>query len=193
LPYKIAITGHTSGLGKALAEYCDNKGIEWVGFSRSNGKDISNKEFYKRLPIAIADCDVFINNAYMQHNQIALLYDVWELWQQLDKHIICISSTSQEYLHKNQVYSYDAYKQGLDYGCAQLQYINGSRCKVTNIKPGWIDTPMVTNYHERHPYLPKPDHMMDPNYVAKVIMWTLDQPEHIESLTITAGRNADCK
>ena len=81
----------------------------------------------------------------------------------------------------------------MDYGCAQLQYIDGSKCKVTNIKPGWIDTPMVVDYHKQHPYLGKPDHLMDPDYVAEVVMWTLEQPEHIESLTITARRNANSK
>ena len=190
---KIAITGHTSGLGLALTKYCDNKNIKWVGFSRTNGENIGDKKFYERLPKAIEDCDVFINNAPGNHFQIVLLYEVWKLWQQLDKHIICISSTSQEYIHKNQVYPYDAYKQGLDYACAQLQYISGSKCKVTNIKPGWIDTPMVVDYHNRHPYLVKPDHLMDPDYVAEVVMWTLEQPEHIESLTITARRNANSK
>ena len=185
MPSKIAITGHTSGLGKALAEYCDNKGIEWVGFSRSNGNDINDKDFHRRLPKAIEDCDVFINNADMQHNQIALLYKVWESWQQLDKQIVCISSTSQEYLHKDKAYPYDAYKQGLDYACAQLQYILGSRCKVTNIKPGWIDTPLAADYD-----IP---HKMAPSYVAEVVMWTIQQPEHIESLTVSERRNANSK
>ena len=189
---KIAITGHTSGLGLALTKYCDNNGIKWVGFSRSTGHNISDRAFQTSLPKAIEDCDVFINNACdFQHNQIALLYEMWNHWQQLNKQIVCISSTSQEYLHKNKVYPYDAYKQGLDYACAQLQYIYEARCKVINIKPGWIDTPSAVEVEKTIDY-PVP-HKMDPNYVAEVVMWTLQQPEHIESITVSERRNADSK
>jgi nucleoside-diphosphate-sugar epimerase len=37
---KIAITGHTAGIGKALAEIYANKGHEIVGLSRRNGYNI---------------------------------------------------------------------------------------------------------------------------------------------------------
>ena len=57
---KIAITGHTAGIGKAIAESCEAAGHEVVGFSRTTGYHL-----FKDLELVVADaedCDVFINN-----------------------------------------------------------------------------------------------------------------------------------
>ena len=57
---KIAITGHTKGIGKAIAGlyYTD----EVVGFSRSNGYDISVEESISRIVAESIECDIFVNN-----------------------------------------------------------------------------------------------------------------------------------
>ena len=85
---KIAITGHTSGIGKALTKLCDHKKIEWSGFSRSNNFDITSKSFQTLLPEVVEDCDVFINNAYDKFTQVDLLYGLWKHWKFLNKQII---------------------------------------------------------------------------------------------------------
>jgi NADP-dependent 3-hydroxy acid dehydrogenase YdfG len=55
---KVAVTGHTSGIGKAIYEkYQPNS----VGFSRSNGFDITKD--IKKILKACKDCDIFVNNA----------------------------------------------------------------------------------------------------------------------------------
>ena len=57
---KIAITGHTHGIGKAFAEQLANRGHSIVGISRSGGENI------RRIPHTaslIEMCDLFINNA----------------------------------------------------------------------------------------------------------------------------------
>ena len=59
---KFAITGHTSGIGKAIAELCRTKGYQWIGFSRGTGYDIS--EDCDKIVNESSDCDVFINNAH---------------------------------------------------------------------------------------------------------------------------------
>ena len=65
---KIAITGHTKGIGKAIAGlyYTD----EVVGFSRSNGYDISDISSIDSIVNASLNCEVFVNNAYYGTAQV---------------------------------------------------------------------------------------------------------------------------
>ena len=55
---KVAITGHTSGLGAALFERF-SVSDDVVGLSRSNGFDIRD---INGICERVKDCDVFINN-----------------------------------------------------------------------------------------------------------------------------------
>jgi len=84
---KVAITGHTQGLGKALFDIYDNS----MGFSRSNGFDINDPD-----PIVKAslDCDIFINNAWDKFAQINLLENLFYFWRYQNKTIVNISSVS---------------------------------------------------------------------------------------------------
>ena len=61
---KIAITGHTRGIGKACADVFRHDTI--YGYSRSNGYDIKDAEDIFK---SAEDCDVFINNAYSPDDQ----------------------------------------------------------------------------------------------------------------------------
>jgi hypothetical protein len=66
---RIAITGHTSGIGRALYDYYSIKN-EVLGFSRSNGYNLPDS-----LPVVIEEskgCDLFINNCYADGVQIDL-------------------------------------------------------------------------------------------------------------------------
>ena len=58
---KIAITGHSKGIGKACYNILE-KDNEVYGFSRSNGYDIT--ENFNAIVHAVKNCDVFINNAW---------------------------------------------------------------------------------------------------------------------------------
>ena len=175
---KIGITGHTSGIGKAFAELCDHKGIQWYGYSRTNGFDISQRDRW--LAQAAGECDVFINNAYDNFYQVDLLYDLWEMWSGFDTQIVCLGSVSPD-TTKDYVWAYSVHKAALDHACQQLQNIR-SRCRVVNIKPGLVDTPPANEYW---PELPK----MDPHYMAEVIMWCIRQPEYVQMLKIQPKYN----
>ena len=86
---KIAITGHTKGIGKALADAYQRRGHEIVGLSRTKGYNI-----YSILKCAdlIESCDMFINNAQAGFAQTELLFEIAERWQDTHKHIVNISS-----------------------------------------------------------------------------------------------------
>ncbi len=65
---KIVITGHTQGIGKALFE--NFKEHEVIGLSRSNGYDIDKN--FDAVVAAAQGCDLFINNAYRDKQQLRL-------------------------------------------------------------------------------------------------------------------------
>jgi len=84
---KIAITGHTAGIGQALAKVYH--GNEIVGLSKRDGNNIRN---VPKIADQIESCDVFINNAQAGYAQTELLFEMAQRWQGTRKHIIVIST-----------------------------------------------------------------------------------------------------
>ena len=75
---KIAITGHTAGIGQAFTKILESRGHEIIGISRREGENIRRVLHTAGL---IEPCDFFINNAQSIYAQTELLYAVWERWQ----------------------------------------------------------------------------------------------------------------
>jgi nucleoside-diphosphate-sugar epimerase len=86
---RIAITGHTAGIGKALAETYSNRGHEIVGLSQRDGNDIRNTRTIADL---IDSCDMFINNAQVGYAQTELLFEMASRWANTKKTIMIIST-----------------------------------------------------------------------------------------------------
>lgn len=84
---KIAITGHTAGIGQALAEALSEHEI--VGLSKRHGHNIHATSKIANL---IEPCDVFINNAQSGYAQTELLFEMAKRWEGTNKHIIVIST-----------------------------------------------------------------------------------------------------
>jgi hypothetical protein len=84
---KVAITGHTSGLGKEFYEHFLYQGHEVIGLSRSNGYDIS-KNIEDIIEIS-SGCDLFINNAYSGNSQLKLLISLKDRVKNI---VVCGSS-----------------------------------------------------------------------------------------------------
>ena len=90
LSMKIAITGHTAGIGQAFSNILASRGHEIVGLSKRHGDNIRNTA---KIVEKIVHCDMFINNAQSGYAQTELLYAVWQVWQdQPGKHIWCIGT-----------------------------------------------------------------------------------------------------
>ena len=85
---KIAITGHTDGIGKWI--YDNNDDV--IGFSRSNGYNICFEDDRKRIVDTVLNCDVFINNACDKYGQAYMLQDLYKAWKDSRKHIITVGS-----------------------------------------------------------------------------------------------------
>lgn len=86
---KIAITGHTAGIGQALAQEYTLAGHEIVGLSTREGNNIRN---IPKISNQIEPCDMFINNAQAGYAQTELLFEMVNRWQGTKKHIIVIST-----------------------------------------------------------------------------------------------------
>tara|TARA_Y100000310_G_C20330687_1_gene645116 strand:+ start:50 stop:655 length:606 start_codon:yes stop_codon:yes gene_type:complete len=74
---KIAITGHSRGIGKSFAEQLSKRGHEIIGISRRDNNDIQN---ISNTATLIEPADLFINNAQSNYAQTELLYEVWKRW-----------------------------------------------------------------------------------------------------------------
>jgi NAD(P)-dependent dehydrogenase (short-subunit alcohol dehydrogenase family) len=86
---KIAITGHSAGIGQALANIYTAHGHEVVGLSRRNGYNIRS---IPKVAAMIEPCDVFINNAQVGFAQTELLFEMWRRWEGQQKTIVNIST-----------------------------------------------------------------------------------------------------
>ena len=89
---KVAITGHTSGLGKALKERFESAGHTVVGFCITTGYDISDSKARSKIITESADCDVFINNAYHPNSQHLMFESAYNAFDNTEKTIINIGS-----------------------------------------------------------------------------------------------------
>lgn len=179
---KMAITGHTAGLGKALFDHFHQKSFGVFGFSRKNGYDISNLESRSILVEKISACDLFINNAHCGWAQVELLYSVFEKWKDQPKHIINIGSNSGDGI-KNFVHPYAIQKSALDKAAEQLNNIRDARCRVSTIRPGWIHTERIEKMNISEPQLTL-------QQVVTTIDWIVQLPPtmHIPSISLLAKR-----
>jgi len=133
---KIAITGHSEGIGKCFSELLTEQGHEIVGLSRRNGHNIRSLQ---KVVGPIVECDWFINNAQVGFAQTELLYKVWHQWHNTNKIIWNISSiiTSQSKITFERE-EYRLQKQTLDQ--AHYNLVHRSDCRFVLIRPGKIDT-----------------------------------------------------
>lgn len=86
---KIAITGATQGLGLSMLQIWNQHGHHCENFSRTTGHDINDHDAMIK---AVADFDLFINNAYDGFAQTEMLYGLFAAWQGQRKYIINIGS-----------------------------------------------------------------------------------------------------
>ena len=169
---KIAITGHSKGLGKALYNSLIKQGHTCYGFSRSNGYDISERQDRKAIIFKAKDCDVFINNAYHEFAQCDLLEDIFEHWRDNPKGtIININSRSKYGLGNAKFYGQT--KMELFKIAKRMMFAEQKKCRIININPGYIKTDMVA-------HVPDTVKMLSPQECADMIIWAMDQPQGIE-------------
>jgi hypothetical protein len=151
---KIAITGHTAGIGKSFAIQLGNLGHEIVGISKREGHNIRN---IPKIVDMIQPCDLWINNAQAGYAQTELFYKVWESWKNVSGKNIWLISTMMTTDHRlinipgmteTAVAEYKNQKRALEDAFYQLKTVAGSP-QMLLIRPGAVATQpgQVPNQH----------------------------------------------
>jgi short-subunit dehydrogenase involved in D-alanine esterification of teichoic acids len=173
---KVAVTGHTSGIGKSLFDHFISKGHDCIGFSRSTGYDISNEDIRQQIVTESHDCDIFINNAYknFDNSQLHMLEKIYNLWKGQDKLIINMSSRVTEFTNVD----YPLYRS------TKLQqdiFCRGkiSNPQILNLKLGLTDTPRVEFITGKQ--------KITTNDIIKIINFVLENRDTFKITSITAG------
>lgn len=154
---KIAITGHTAGIGKGLARAYHQRGHEIVGLSKRDGWNIRN---VPKIAEAISPCDMWINNAQESFAQTELLFEIAQRWRDSRRHIMVISTMmTQEPISQIPGIGMDHYrvqKIALEEAVRQLRFKNLG-IRITLVRPGNI----ATSADKTVPPAADPDHWCD--------------------------------
>jgi len=136
----VGITGHTSGIGGALAEYFTNNGDVVLGWSRSSGHDISVPESRIRIVQAAQTCDLVINNAYHDgsNSQFQLLVELWAALRGKSKILLNIGSRIGDHRFLEPT-EYREHKTVQDNFCRDRTGLP----LICNIRPGRINTDRI--------------------------------------------------
>jgi len=178
---RIAITGHSTGIGQALAKIYESQGHEVVGLSRRNGYNIRS---IPKIVDKVKDCDIFINNAQAGFAQTELLFAVYKLWQDIEnKKIINISTMMTlepvSSLPGIEMIEYHNQKLALEEAHRQLLHLH-SWPKLCLVKPGAIAT---------QPGQTSPRPFADVNAWAERLVSILDSGPDLEVGEIALGVN----
>jgi NADP-dependent 3-hydroxy acid dehydrogenase YdfG len=137
---KIAITGHTAGIGQALAQIYSQHGHDIVGISRREGNNIRN---IPKIADQIEPCDLFINNAQAGYAQTELLFEMARRWTGTKKHIMVISTQMTQdptsCLPGLDMDQYRVQKVALEESVKQIRN-RRLQIKLTIVRPGNIAT-----------------------------------------------------
>ena len=137
---KIAVTGHTAGIGQALAKEYQLMGYEIVGLSQRDGNNIRNTP---KICDQIEPCDVFVNNAQAGYAQTELLFEMAQRWSGTGKQIIVISTMmTQEPVSLLTGLDMDHYrlqKVTLEEAVRQIRH-RRLKVKIVVVRPGNIAT-----------------------------------------------------
>lgn len=174
---KVVITGHTSGIGKGLYDYFLSNNDNVIGYSRSNGFDLSNKDQLDRCiqEIISNDTEITILNAYAGRAQLTMLTLLNNIWcMNKNKTVVIIGSYGPDYC-PNITPVYAIEKNALDR--AAFEYTHNRLWRLINIRPGYTDTDMV-----KHVIINK----MPVKDVVDSVIWAINAPDTctIQSLTI---------
>jgi len=175
---KIAITGHTSGIGKAI--YNAFPPSEVIGFSRENGHNITDVFHRDKIIKEVEDCDVFINNAHEEFAQVHMLNELYQKWQYSKNKLIInigtdsVPQSAWQVVHRR----YPVEKAALH---SQIELIQqdpeGRRVKITNLALGHVETEFNKDYKGSK---------LKFETIVNTINWIIKQDNEIKLLVLSA-------
>lgn len=155
---KISITGGSGLIGSEIAYLLSRENnIVLIKERLQNVDDLIEQ---------VCDSDVFINNAMHEWGQVNLLFRLYKIWQKEDKLIINIGSRAAA-PNVSKGYEYSTVKAAINHFSDLVRFKDEQKsCRITTINPGLVGK--IDNYS------------LNPSYIAEVVKWLLDQPNHVE-------------
>lgn len=183
---KIAIVGHTRGIGKAIADLYHKKGFEVLGLSRSNGFDIIHDQ--EKIIESIEGCDLVVLNAHADRGQLNLLKRIYGLYAFDKMKVAVITSTSglEEDPDYSQFEVWDKFKyvQYCEIKKELIGYISelqdeliSKPLSVYDVCPDVVDTEMTKGLWE---HLPK----LTAQEVAEAVRYCFESTFNINKMVI---------
>src|SRR6056300_424569 len=159
---KIAIVGHTRGIGKAIADLYKKKKYEVIGMSRSNGFDIIHDQ--EKIIENIEGCHLVVLNAHADRGQLNLLKRIYGLYAYDKMKVAVITSTSglDEEPDYSQFQIWDKFKyvQYCEIKKELIEYIEelqheliSKQLSVYDVCPDVVDTDMIKGLWQDLPKL----------------------------------------
>ena len=155
---KIAIVGHTKGIGKAIADLYRKKNYTVVGLSSSNGYDLhcSQIEIMEQLD----ECQLVVLNAYVGRSQLTLLKRIYGKFVFENKKVVVITSTSGTPIGEDEEFLDPEYMEYCKNKKTLIEYIEQLQQELLNkplsvydVCPDVVDTDMTKGLWEDLPKL----------------------------------------
>ena len=159
---RIAIIGHTKGIGKAIGDLYKKKNYSVIGLSRTNGHDIVTDQ--EKILEAIEGCQLVVINAPAGRGQVKLLKRIYGRYTFDHMKVAVITSTSgtdegQDF-NEFKVWNKFEYGQFCEIKKELMQYINELQeelfekpLSVYDVCPDVVDTDMTKGLWEHLPKL----------------------------------------
>jgi len=182
---RIFITGHTSGIGKAIYELAKEKGYTVTGGSKSTGFDISNPDVYSQ----VLEYDVLVNNAYHYTGQLELLKYAHKNWTNTSKKVINVGTWHKDVLKGRPLsrLNYNVAKKSLETYSFWISD-NETLFKSMMYNPGYVDTLLARQGIDEWPVADQQRvlaQLMDPKECAKTIMFMIESKHKFKEITHT--------
>jgi len=168
---KVAVTGHTSGIGKEIYEYCQFHGALVKGYSRSNGFDLKEGDGDKIINAILRDDpDVVFNHAWFPRAQNKILKILHTQWADREKVIINTGSATCYYSIGASIYESD--KAELRDYCIMkaTDYPYKNKCRLHNVSMGWTNSKILDGVEDG-------EYFIDP-YEAALVLINLATPQN---------------
>jgi len=137
---KCIVTGHTSGVGKAIYNHFLSKNWQVLGMSRTNGYNIVSDQ--DRIVAESEGCDIFVNCAYAGNAQLELLD---KLHNKVDN-IIVVGSVAADWSKIWRGYGEDKHR--LQERCKELA-LGESSTKIFYLKLAFCENARWPEYYDK--------------------------------------------
>ena len=168
---KVAVTGHTSGIGKEIYEYCQFHGALVKGYSRSNGFDLKEGTGDTIINAILRDDpEIVFNHAWYPRAQNKILKILHTQWADREKVIINTGSATCYYSIGASIYESDK-AELRDYCIAKAtDYPYKNKCRLHNVSMGWTNSKILDGVEDG-------EYFIDP-YEAALVLINLAQPQN---------------